>query len=706
MANTKVTTGVIKDDAVGADQLASNSVVTASIVDNAITTAKINNDAILTDKISNSAVTNAKLASNSVDSDQYVDASIDTAHIRDGQITSAKLDTNISVSGELTVGSHLNMGDGDILKMGASADLQIYHHSNGNSIISETGSGDLFIQATNVQIENASGDNMIVANSGGAVKLYYAAAEKLATTSSGVDVTGTVNNMTIAAGGLTGATSQNFALNTPNSLRINIDSNGDGTAENFIVGHNQTGVDASNNVLFMVAENGKAGFGTTSLNANVHIGSANATGDATNPALQIGGDTTYRLGLYTSAEGGVIENKNGDDGIQFRVKTVGEAMRIDGGTGNVGIGGSSSLDNKLELLGNLRIRNAPSNNPQIKFNNGDVEMIALELESGASGVLGLRGNALNINASGNVGIGTTSPSQILSLEASDTTVRFMEVKNSAGSMLVGVNGSGNAFVSGQTSGKPLILETNNTERMRIDSVGETTIKRAGSGGSGVLKALNLNHAGTSVNDGAKISFTAGASTEGAGIASTGQALNSADLRFYAGGNTERMRIDSSGRVLINRTSSASTNGRLDVFRSSGEHCINCEVAGTANSTLVGFFNANGFVGGINTSGSATSFNTSSDYRLKENLEPLLNGLDRLKQLNPVKFDWKTDGTSSEGFIAHEVQAIFADCVTGEKDGEKMQVLDYGRITPLLVKAIQEQQEQIETLKQEIQELKG
>ena len=701
MANTKVTTGVIQDDAVGADQLASNSVVTASIVDNAITTAKINNDAILTDKISNSAVTNAKLASNSVDSDQYVDASIDTAHIRDGQITSAKLDTNISVSGELTVGSHLNMGDGDILKMGASADLQIYHHSNGNSIISETGSGDLFIQATNVQIENASGDNMIVANSGGAVKLYYAAAEKLATTSSGVDVTGTVNNMTIAAGGLTGATSQNFALNTPNSLRINIDSNGDGTAENFIVGHNQTGVDASNNVLFMVAENGKAGFGTTSLNANVHIGSANATGDTTNPALQIGGDTTYRLGLYTSAEGGVIENKNGDDGIQFRVKTVGEAMRIDGGTGNVGIGGSSSLDNKLELLGNLRIRNAPSNNPQIKFNNGDVEMIALELESGASGVLGLRGNALNINASGNVGIGTTSPSQILSLEASDTTVRFMEVKNSAGSMLVGVNGSGNAFVSGQTSGKPLILETNNTERMRIDSVGETTIKRAGSGGSGVLKALNLNHAGTSVNDGAKISFTAGASTEGAGIASTGQALNSADLRFYAGGNTERMRIQSNGRTALFQT----TGGGALTIRGEG---------GTSFIAISFTHNSDNGVGYIQTAASSVTYSTSSDYRLKENVVPMENGLERIQKLKPVKFNWKLDGEESEGFLAHEVQeAGWNDGITGSKDDDLIedgqqtyQGMDYGRITPLLVKAIQEQQEQIEELKQEIQNLKG
>ena len=88
---------------------------------------------------------------------------------------------------------------------------------------------------------------------------------------------------------------------------------------------------------FVIDTSGNVGIGTTSPNANLHIGSANATGDATNPAIQIGGTTTYRLGLYTSAEGAVIENKNGDDGIQFRVKTAGEAMRIDT-SGNVGIG--------------------------------------------------------------------------------------------------------------------------------------------------------------------------------------------------------------------------------------------------------------------------------------------------------------------------------------------------------------------------------
>ena len=199
MANTKVTSGVIKDDAVGADQLASNSVVTASINDNAITTAKIADDAILTAKISNSAITNAKMSSNSVDSDQYVDGSIDTAHIGDGQVTSAKLDTNISVSGTLTVGSHLSLGDNDKIKLGASEDLQIYHDGS-NSYIDDAGTGDLYIRANNLRLANADGSEATInLNNGGAVEIHFAGSKKFETASGGVTVTGTINGISILA---------------------------------------------------------------------------------------------------------------------------------------------------------------------------------------------------------------------------------------------------------------------------------------------------------------------------------------------------------------------------------------------------------------------------------------------------------------------------------------------------------------------------
>ena len=126
--------------------------------------------------------------------------------------------------------------------------------------------------------------------------------------------------------------------------------------------------------------------------------------------------------------------------------------------------------------------------------------------------------------------------------------------------------------------------------------------------------------------------------------------------------------------------------------------------GTGN-TLLHYHNGS-YIGGVNTSTSATSFLTSSDYRLKENIKPLENGLSRVINLNPVKFDWKLNSESSEGFIAHEVQAIFPEAISGEKDDERMQGMDYGRITPLLVKAIQEQQVIIDDLKSRIETLEG
>ena len=185
--------------------------------------------------------------------------------------------------------------------------------------------------------------------------------------------------------------------------------------------------------------------------------------------------------------------------------------------------------------------------------------------TGGTGDLNWDSGTLFVDSSANaVGIGTSSPTEKLTVNgALAITGALADDRTSTAAMdfsggvtrfiSYGASGTGGIFAFRTASGG-----ASSTERMRIDSVGETTIKRAGSGGTGVLKALNLNHAGTSVNDGAKISFTAGTSTEGAGIASTGQALNSADLRFYAGGNSERMRLDTSGNLLVGNTSSGGT----------------------------------------------------------------------------------------------------------------------------------------------------
>ena len=140
---------------------------------------------------------------------------------------------------------------------------------------------------------------------------------------------------------------------------------------------------------------------TSTINANLHIGSASATGDTTNPALQIGGATTYRMGLYTSTEGAVIENKNGDDGIQFRVKTVGEAMRIDGGTGDVYVGKTAANISTDGIELGIRIESTADGTYPLRLNrrNSDGEIVNFRKDGATVGTISVTSSATAYNTS-------------------------------------------------------------------------------------------------------------------------------------------------------------------------------------------------------------------------------------------------------------------------------------------------------------------
>ena len=163
--------------------------------------------------------------------------------------------------------------------------------------------------------------------------------------------------------------------------------------------------------------------------------------------------------------------------------------------------------------------------------------------------------------------------------------------------------------------------------------------------------------------------------------------------------TEKMRISNVGRVTINQT--AVTDAMLTVGGNSSNYALTLymDVLYASGYRYQRFRSGSNIAGGIEGSNqTSVVYNTSSDYRMKKNIKPLENGLERLSKLKPVKFDWKLNDESTEGFIAHEVQDIFPDAISGEKDGEDMQGMDYGRITPLLVAAIQELKAEIEILK--------
>ena len=152
-----------------------------------------------------------------------------------------------------------------------------------------------------------------------------------------------------------------------------------------------------------------------------------------------------------------------------------------------------------------------------------------------------------------------------------------------------------------------------------------------------------------------------------------------------------------------------TDGGI-ILRQDNGHYMQIASGTTSDADLIIFYKKSGsgvtLLGSISSSGNNLVYGGTSDYRLKENIKPLENGLQKLKKLNPVQFDWKETGGTNEGFIAHEVQDICKEAVSGEKDGEVMQSMDYGRITPILVKAIQEQQTIIDDLKSRIETLEG
>ena len=179
--------------------------------------------------------------------------------------------------------------------------------------------------------------------------------------------------------------------------------------------------------------------------------------------------------------------------------------------------------------------------------------------------------------------------------------------------------------------------------------------------------------------------------------------------------TERMRITSNGALRIACANQAAepsaTNSGVQLFNTSGGSLFAGSGTGTENQII--FFNLNGIVGRIQTSGSATSFVTSSDYRLKENVEPITGAANRLLQLKPCRFNFIADANKTvDGFIAHEVQEVVPEAISGDKDAvddkgdPDYQGIDQSKLVPLLTAALQEAVAEIKALKDRVTALEG
>ena len=335
--------------------------------------------------------------------------------------------------------------------------------------------------------------------------------------------------------------------------------------------------------------------------------------------------------------------------------------------------------------------------------------IPAELSSTPSIVDNGNATALTIDANENLGLASRLSVGTTTVGGGNTKV---VVTGSSDNYIQLVSSTGNGGISmGNSAGPNLLFYTHTgalgaesfTERMRLTSDGNLGIRWAApTSRLGILQNGSTT-AGMNITDGASADFLVYAGY----VSGTTRIGSSAGNLAIQSAGTERMRVQSGGNILLNQTATADSNvadARLEITRSS-QHCINCHVGGTGNSTLVAFINDNGFVGGINTNGSNTVYNTSSDARLK-NVLGEAKGLEIINGLNPVNFEWKSDGKIQDGLIAQEVEKIFPEAVSEPELKGEWYSVDYSKLVTPLIKGMQEQQTIIEDLKARIETLEA
>ena len=163
-------------------------------------------------------------------------------------------------------------------------------------------------------------------------------------------------------------------------------------------------------------------------------------------------------------------------------------------------------------------------------------------------------------------------------------------------------------------------------------------------------------------------------------------VGDSDSHQFINGSSEVARIDSSGYLLVGTTSSA--NGGHVLKIASGT-VSTFETGATTSTNMIVFRNGNGNVGTINTNGTTTSYNTSSDQRLKENIADADDAGSKIDAIQVRKYDWKADGSHQDyGMIAQELVEVAPEAVTVPEDSEEMMGVDYSKLVPMLIKEIQ------------------
>ena len=344
--------------------------------------------------------------------------------------------------------------------------------------------------------------------------------------------------------------------------------------------------------------------------------------------------------------------------------------------------------------------------------------------------------AITIDSSENVGIGTTSPVAKLQIQTqTNGNAAFQNSTSATGGVKINCfNDAANASSPFELDGSTLQFNIAASEKMRIDSSGnlgigttspQTKLQVATANGTlshfGGIATTNTHYTGISLgySEAANANYrkTAIVQEQIADGAAGGNLHflvdTTADANSAVLADSKMMLHGISGMVYMNGATGSYgtpsfTDGILFTYKDDNEPHIENKVNHANTMGLYKFQNSNGTAGSISLYSSSVTFNTSSDYRLKEDVNYTWDAISKLEQLKPCEFKFKADSDDviHQGFLAHEVDNIVPTSVFGEKDGTEMQQIDHSKLVPLLTKAIQELSTKLEAAEARITTLEG